>query len=96
MRPIPRHRARKGLLKPDSRRRALELLAASRDGCTESMMLAHGFDIPLLVELVRAGLATATGERVVAGMRTIEVARVRINRSGAKGAGKDAEVIDEA
>jgi hypothetical protein len=32
----------------------------------------------MLVELVRAELATATSERVVAGGRTIEVARVRI------------------
>jgi hypothetical protein len=44
---------------PGTRRRALELLAASRDGCTEAIMLAHGFTIDLLVELVRAGLATA-------------------------------------
>jgi hypothetical protein len=28
--------------KPD-RRRALELLAGSRDGCTEAIMLAQGF-----------------------------------------------------
>jgi hypothetical protein len=27
------------------RRRALELLAASPDGCTEAVMLAHGFSI---------------------------------------------------
>jgi hypothetical protein len=33
-------------------------------------MLAHGSTIPLMVELVRAGLATATAERVVAGKRT--------------------------
>jgi len=44
----------------------LELLATSRDGCTEAIMLAHGFTIDLLVELVRAGLATATTERVIA------------------------------
>jgi hypothetical protein len=37
--------------KPD-RRRALELLAASRDGATEAIMLAHGFTVPLIVELV--------------------------------------------
>jgi hypothetical protein len=43
------------------------LLAAARDGCTEAMMLAHGFSIPQMVELVEAGLATATAERVVAG-----------------------------
>jgi hypothetical protein len=42
-------------------------------------MFAHGFTIDMLVELVRAGLATATSERVVAGGRTIEVARVRID-----------------
>jgi hypothetical protein len=53
-----------------------------RDGCTEAMMLAHGFTIPQMVELVRAGLATATAERVVAGSRKIEVARVRITAAG--------------
>jgi hypothetical protein len=75
------HRSRKRVPKPD-RRRALELLAASRDGCTEAVMLAHGFTIPQMVELVRAGLATATAERVVAGKRIIEVARVRITEAG--------------
>jgi hypothetical protein len=30
------------------------LLASCRDGCTEAIMLAHGFTIPLMVELVRA------------------------------------------
>jgi hypothetical protein len=67
--------------KPD-RRRALELLASCRNGCTEAMMLAHGFTVPQMVELLRAGLATATAERVVAGRRTIEVARVRITNPG--------------
>jgi len=49
--------------------RALELLAASSDGCTEAIMRAHGFTIAQMVELVRAGLATTTAERVVAGSR---------------------------
>ena len=45
--------------KPD-RRCALELLAASPDGCTEALMFANGFTAELLlVELVRAGVATA-------------------------------------
>jgi hypothetical protein len=44
--------------------RALELLASCRDGCTETIMIAHGFSIDQMVELVRAGLATATAERV--------------------------------
>jgi hypothetical protein len=67
--------------KPD-RRRALELLASCRDGCTEAIMLAHGFTTEQVVELVRAGLATATAERVVAGKLKMEVARVRITSAG--------------
>jgi hypothetical protein len=40
------HRHRRGP-KPD-RRRALELLAASPDGCTEALMFANGFTAELL------------------------------------------------
>jgi hypothetical protein len=35
-----------------------------------------------MVEIINAGLASATGERVVAGKREIEVARVRITDAG--------------
>ena len=42
----------------------------------------HGFTIDLLVELVRSGLATAQAERVVAGGRAMEIARVRITDAG--------------
>jgi hypothetical protein len=45
-------------------------------------MIAHGFTVEQIVELVRAGLATATAERIVAGNRTLEVARVRITGAG--------------
>jgi hypothetical protein len=67
---------------PATRRRAPELFASCRDGCTEALMLAHGFTIEQMVELIRAGLATAKAERVVAGGRTIEVARVWITEAG--------------
>ena len=63
--------------KPD-RRRALELLATCHDGCTEAIMLAHGFTVAQTVDLVRGGLASASSERVVAGGRTVEVARLKI------------------
>jgi len=43
--------------KPE-RRRALELLAASPDGCSEAIMLAHGFTVDFLVDLIRTGMAT--------------------------------------
>ena len=38
----------------------------------------HGFTVEMLVDLVRAGLATAKTDRIVAGGRPMEVARVRI------------------
>jgi hypothetical protein len=75
---MPRPRRRP---KPD-RRHALELLASCRDGCTAAIMLAHGFTVEQMVEVVNAGLASATTERMVASNRTIEVARVRITETG--------------
>ena len=51
------HRRRHGP-QPD-RRRALELLAASRDGCTETMLRAHGFSVRQIVDLVGSRLRTA-------------------------------------
>ena len=65
---------------PD-RRRALELLAGNREGCTKAMMRAHGFSIDMLLELVRAGLATTTRQRMAAGRQT-DVARLRITAVG--------------
>jgi hypothetical protein len=80
--PTPNHqRSRKRVPKPD-RRRALELLASCPEGCTEAIMLAHGFTVEQMVELVRAGLASATAERVVAGSRKMELATVRITEAG--------------
>jgi hypothetical protein len=64
------------------RRRALELLAGSRDGCTEAIMLAHGFKIDFLVDLTNARLATAQTERMVTGGRWVEVIRFRITEAG--------------
>jgi len=62
----PRRRASK---RNAERRRALELLAASPDGCTKAIMLAHGFTNDFLVDLIHAGLTTAKAERVAAGGR---------------------------
>jgi hypothetical protein len=67
---------------PATARRALELLAGSRDGMTETMLAAHGFTVDMLAEMIRAGLATAKIERMVAGNRPIEVVCVRITDAG--------------
>jgi hypothetical protein len=79
--PTPKQRSPNRVPKPD-RRRALELLASCREGCTEAIMLAHGFTVEQMVELVRAGLASATAKRVVAGSREMEVATARITDAG--------------
>jgi hypothetical protein len=39
--------------------RALRLLARCPDGCTEALILAHGFTVPLLADLVSDRLVTA-------------------------------------
>jgi hypothetical protein len=58
--PTPR---RKRVILP-ARIRALEVLEGRGDaGGAEGLMSAHGFTIPDMVELVRAGLATATVEQ---------------------------------
>jgi hypothetical protein len=66
---------------PD-RRRSLELLASYRDGCSEAIMLTHGFKIADMVDMVCDGLATASAERVVVGGHTMEVATVEITDAG--------------
>ena len=66
---------------PD-RRRALELLAGSRDGYTKAILRAHGFSMDMMVELVKAGLATTKRERMVADGRQTGVVRVRITDAG--------------
>jgi hypothetical protein len=54
---------------------------------TEAVMLAHGFTVDQMVGLVRAGLATATAERMVARSKAIEVATVRITEAGRRALG---------
>jgi hypothetical protein len=55
----PRCNARKRVSSPS--RPALELLAASPQGCTEALLSAHGVTVKILADLVRAGLATVNG-----------------------------------
>ena len=45
-------------------------------------MLAHSFTLHQMVELVRAGLASATPERLVAGSKAMEIAPVPITEAG--------------
>jgi hypothetical protein len=66
---------------PDERE-ALRMLADSPNGSTESIMLAHGFAIGMLRDLVRNGLATAERRTIPAGRRLIAVQWLTITDAG--------------
>ena len=72
----------------DERRRLLGLLATADDGCTAELLLALGFTPDLVLGVVRAGLATAQTENVLAGGRAVVVSRVRITEVGRLAAGR--------
>ena len=63
-------------------RRALRLLADGPHGCTEAIMLAHGFKAELLAPLVRDGLATTQPGTIRAGRRQLEVVWIMITDAG--------------
>jgi hypothetical protein len=63
-------------------RRALTLLAGSALGCTEAIMLAHGFKAELLAALLREGLATKQPGTIRAGGRRLGVVWVMITDAG--------------
>jgi len=59
-------------------RRLLELLAASDDGSTEALLLAHGFALDLIESIEFAGLATAQAEPDRIAMEHWSMARRRL------------------
>jgi hypothetical protein len=63
-------------------RRALRVLAGSPHGCTEAIMLAHGFTVETLGRLVLDGNATATPGIIHAGGRPITVTWMTITDLG--------------
>jgi hypothetical protein len=67
---------------PFDQREALRVLAGSPVGSTESIVLAHGFGIGTLHDLVRDGLATAERRNVRAGQRRIEVTWMTVTDAG--------------
>ena len=53
-------------------------------------MFANGFTAEVLIELVRAGLASAHAERMVADGKTTEVARLKLSEAGWRALADDA------
>jgi hypothetical protein len=79
---VPAARRHRRDSKPPDRRRALELLAATSNGVTETLLIAHGVTLAQMVTLIRDRLASAHPERIVAGGKTTEVSRVKITAAG--------------
>jgi len=69
-------------------RDALELLTAASPSCPQPLLLAHGFKIEMLADLVRKGFATALTEPVNAGRRSVEVVRLKITEAGRRALGR--------
>jgi hypothetical protein len=64
------------------RRRALELLSRSPTGCTETLMLAHGFSAEMLGRLVVDGFANVERGTKLAGERQLTVRWMEITEFG--------------
>lgn len=80
-------RIRKREPKPHQRRALALLAGCGAAGCTEAVMLLHGFTAEQLAELVRVGFAATTIERVVGGAQTVEVTRLKITEAGQRALG---------
>jgi hypothetical protein len=72
----------------DDQREALDWLAASVHGRTETVMLSHGFAIEMLRGLVRDGLATADREPTYYHRRAVLVTMMRITEAGLRAIGR--------
>ena len=61
---------------------ALRLLAENPDGCTAARMVAHGFILEVLIELIVAGLATTQTEQVGRASQPMGRTHFRITEAG--------------
>jgi uncharacterized metal-binding protein len=67
--------------KPYERRALILLAGCGGEGCTEAVMRAHGFTDDQLMKLERLGIVAKTTERVVSGLQTFEVVRLKIREA---------------
>jgi hypothetical protein len=63
---------------------ALRLLARSPNGCTDAILLGHGFDLAMLAKLAFDGFANLGAREAMAGSRGMEVFRLQITPAGRK------------
>jgi hypothetical protein len=63
---------------------ALRLLARRPNGCTDAILLGHGFDLAMLAKLAFDGFANLGAREAMAGSRGMEVFRLQITPAGRK------------
>lgn len=68
----------------DEQRSALRLIARSPNGCTEALLMAHGFELAFLGNLVFDGHALATPHLTHAGSKPMIVVWLTITPAGRK------------
>ena len=65
-----------------ARHRALEIIAAHPDGCTEAILAGQNIPADVLIELVQSGLVMARNERIDDEYGAVEVTRLWITAAG--------------
>jgi hypothetical protein len=85
-RPHQTNDARRGAMAKlsNEQRRALQLLARSPNGCTEALLLAHGFELAMLGKIAFDGFANVEAHETVAGSRRMKVFWLQITATGRK------------
>jgi hypothetical protein len=66
----------------NARHRALEIIAAYPNGCSETMLIAHNIPADVLMGLVQSGLVTARVERVDEEHGFLEITTLWITAAG--------------
>jgi hypothetical protein len=70
----------------DEQLRALLFLARNPNGCSEALLMAHGFPTQMLEELVTTGLAKASLEQMKIARKRRKVVCFQITEGGRKAA----------
>jgi hypothetical protein len=71
-----------------ARRRGLTVLAGSPNGCTDTVLTAHGIALGFVLRLVRDGLASVHSETVMGPNRTLDIIRIKITDAGRQAIGR--------
>jgi hypothetical protein len=75
------------MLSPEQRRALAMLATGGHNGETQPFLVAHGFGGAMITELVNRSMLIMTLEKIRAGGKMIEVAKVRITEAGREALG---------